>query len=446
MDIRFNAYKKFLKWTIFIHLMVDFHPKTICIYYMYQRKLTPIILEALSDTPAVFITGARQAGKSTLAKSLAKHGFSAEYYTLDNQGTLAAVANDPQGFIAGLSNSVIIDEVQLVPTLFSAIKSSIDNNRCPGKFLLTGSSNVNVLPTISESLAGRIEVHNLWPLSVGEINNKKEVFIDKLFYEKFTFKDKIKSVQILDKVFEGGYPEPIQRERVRRKQAWFRSYISTIIQRDIRQLANIEGLTHIPEILQILANRSASLVNFADISRTLGIPQTSLKRYMTLLEATFLVYRLKPWSKNLDKRVFKTPKIYLNDTGLLCFLLGVDRQRLYDEPTLAGHILENFVINELSKQISWNETQPKLYHFRTHSGVEVDAVLEDNRGRCVAIEIKNSATVGFKHIKGIKFLQDTLKNKFHRGILLYRGEQIIPFDKNIHALPIDAMWSKHSSK
>ncbi len=247
--------------------------------------------------------------------------------------------------------------------------------------------------------------------------------------------------QVWELVPAGGYPEPLARNALRRKHAWFRSYVTTIVQRDIRELAHIEALTQIPAILELLATRCASLLNVADISRALGIPQTSLKRYLALLEATFLVYRVPPWSRNLGSRVVKTPKVYLNDTGLLCFLLGFDGRRLTDEPSPAGPILENFAVNELSKQITWSETLPRLHHFRMHSGIEVDVLLEDSRGRCVAIEIKSSATVGPKDLKGLRFLQQALGNAFHRGVLLYTGTASIPFERNIHALPIQTLWA-----
>lgn len=185
--------------------------------------------------------------------------------------------------------------------------------------------------------------------------------------------------------------------------------------------------------------------NHAVLSSASSVPQTSLKRYLALLEATFLIYRVPPWSRNLGTRLVKSPKVYLNDTGLLCFVLGFDTHRLSAEPSLAGQILENFVVNELAKQITWSDTQPRLHHFRTHTGTEVDVVLEDMRGRCVAIEVKRSATIASKDLKGLRFLQQTLGTSFHRGVLLYTGATQIPFDKNIHALPIECLWSGNAN-
>jgi uncharacterized protein len=215
----------------------------------------------------------------------------------------------------------------------------------------------------------------------------------------------------------------------------------TILQRDIRELSNIDGLTALPNLLHLIAARTANLLNFADLSRSVQIPQSSLKRYVALFESIFLVNKVQPWSGNLTSRLIKAPKIHLNDTGLLSFLLGVDSNRLEDNPPLMGQIFETFVFNELFKQATWSKAQPRLYHFRTAVGKEVDIVLENSRGECVGIEVKASASVSAKDAEGLRFLQDTLKEKFVRGVILYTGKEIIPFQRSIHASPISSLWS-----
>jgi predicted AAA+ superfamily ATPase len=231
------------------------------------------------------------------------------------------------------------------------------------------------------------------------------------------------------------------RESLSRRQAWFKSYITTILQRDIRDLANIDALTSIPDILKIMAIRCAQPLNIADISRSLKIPQTSLKRYLALLESTFLTYRVLPWHGNLNSRLVKTPKVYMNDTGLAAHLLGIDEAGLAGNPTLTGQLFENFVASELVKQIPWSKQQPGMFHFRTHTGREVDIVLENAQGRCIGIEVKSGAHVTSHDAGGLFFLKETIGNRFYRGIILYTGTETIPFDERIHAIPISALWS-----
>ena len=333
--------------------------------------------------------------------------------------------------------------MQRAPDLFLAIKAAVDKKRKPGQFLLTGSANVMLIPKVADSLAGRIEILTLWPFSQGEIHKKRETFIDALFTGRNIPKSskEMPEKQLWDMVVGGSYPEAISRTRPDRKIAWFRSYISSILQRDIKDLSYIDGLTVLPDILQLIAARSTNLLNFADLSRALQIPQTSLKRYITLLESTFLVNRIQPWSGNLSSRLTKAAKIHLNDTGLLSYLLDINSKRLEKDHTLAGQVFETFVVNELLKQSTWSQTQPKLYHFRTNIGKEVDIVLEDSRGRCVGIEVKTSALVTAKDIAGLRFFQENLKEKFIRGIVLYTGKDSIPFQKSIHAMPVSSLWS-----
>lgn len=409
---------------------------------MIHRHISAPLLDALADTPVVLLHGARQTGKSTLAQWFAAEKHAGRYLTLDDAAVLAAARSDPSGFIGGLKGPVVIDEVQRAPELFLAIKASVDRDRKPGRFLLTGSANVLLLPRLSESLAGRIEVLKLWPLSQGELEGSKEGFIDELFGGQLanTANPREGSSRFLSRLLRGGYPPVNQRPSAERQKAWFGSYITTILQRDVRDLANIDGLTALPRMLSLLAARAASLMNLSELSRSLAMPLTTLKRYIALLETTFLIQTLPPWSTNMGKRLVKTPRLILSDTGLMSYLLGLSEERLGDQPNLLGPLLENFVVMELQKQVSWSRVQPRLFHFRTQTGQEVDIVLEDAAGRLVGVEVKASSTVSSQDFKGLGALSELSGRRFHRGVVLYTGSESIPFGPKLHALPLNALW------
>jgi predicted AAA+ superfamily ATPase len=410
---------------------------------LLHRNLVGPILTSLKDSPVVFIQGARQTGKSTLAKSLAAEGYAARYLTLDNAVTLSAAESDPAGFIAGLDGPAIIDEVQRAPGLALAVKSAVDADRKPGQFLLTGSANVLVLPKLAESLAGRMEIHSLWPLSQDELAGNKELFIDTLFHAEFkpTGTPGEGWPKLIDRLVQGGFPEMLSRTAADRRAAWFGSYLTSILQRDVRDISNIRDLADLPRLLTLLASRAASLLDYADLARGIGIPQTTLKRYMALLEATFLVQTLPAWFTNIGKRLVKAPKVLLNDTGLLTHLLGANAARLRADPGLGGGIFENFIALELIKQRGWSKHQPVIHHFRTHNGDEVDLVLEDRAGRIVGIEIKASATIDTSHFKGLKALAEVAGDRFVRGVVIYSGNTAVPFAGNLLALPATEIWT-----
>lgn len=243
------------------------------------------------------------------------------------------------------------------------------------------------------------------------------------------------------RIINGGYPEAVSRTKEDRRRAWFESYITTILQRDIRDLANIEGLTSLPRLLAIIASRSPALLNFSELSRTLAMPQSTLKRYMTLLEATFLIQHLPAWSGNLGKRLVKTSKLVMSDTGLMAHLLGANKERPATGGII-GPLLENFVVMELIKQITWSSIKPQIFHFRTQTGQEVDIVLEDRAGKLVGIEVKASSTVTAQDFKGLRVLAETTGKRFHRGIVLYTGAESLPFGPELYAIPVNSLWHK----
>jgi hypothetical protein len=408
---------------------------------MYPRHLRSSIVAALGDSPVVFLAGARQTGKSTLVHWIVEEEHQARYLTLDDLGVLGAARDDPQGFLAGLDGPVALDEVQQAPELFRAIKLAVDRDRSPGRFLLTGSANVMLLPRLAEALVGRMETLSLWPLSQGEILGRKEAFVEALFRRRLPpLPEGDKQDDLLERILRGGYPEALARKDPSRRESWFRSYVAGILQRDVRDLAAIEKTTALPRLLSLLAVRAGTLLNFAELSRSLGLPQTTLKRYLALLETAFLVLQVPPWFSHAGKRLTKTPKLFLTDTGLLAHLLGLSPGRLQDEPTKMGPLLENFVAVEILKQLAWSRVSARLYHLRAHTGQEVDFVLEDAEGRIAGVEVKAAAHVDAGDLKGLHALKDMVGARFVRGVVLYRGKETVPFGERLHALPLRSLW------
>lgn len=412
---------------------------------MLHRSLSRLLRTALADTPVIFIHGARQTGKTTLAKNLVKEGYPATYLTLDTPQVLTAATSDPEGFIAGLARPVILDEVQLAPELFRVIKAAVDRDRRPGQFLLTGSAHLLVLPRLAEALVGRMEILTLWPLSQGEIVGREEHAIDILFADQILPSGELDSDdcgrdRLVERLVRGGYPELLTRKSEARRRAWFDSYVLTILQRDVRELANIDGLLALPNLLRLVAARSGTLLNTSELSRSSGIPRATLKRYLALLEGTFLVLPVPAWASNLSKRLVRSPKMVLLDTGLLSFLQGMGTTNLLQDPTRLGPVLENFVILELIKQIGWSTIRPRFFHFRTHAGQEVDLVLENAAGEMVGVEVKARSKVTARDFRSLHTLQEALGDRFRRGVVFYTGRTAVPFGERLHALPVSWLW------
>lgn len=409
---------------------------------MLHRTLTDAVVTALSDTPVVALHGARQTGKSTLAKAIAGSLHPAAYFTLDDAPVLAAATDDPAAFVGGLAGPVVLDEIQRAPGLLLAIKASVDRDRSAGRFLLTGSAQLMALPRLADTLAGRIEVLTLHPFTQGEMAGLRETFIDRCFSTATGLQGSaMKAAELRERVAAGGYPEAVARTGAARRSAWFRSYVATATERTVRDVAEISGLPDLRRLLAALAYRSGSLVNVADLSRTLGVPQTTLKRYLALLEIAFLVRRLPAWSANLTTRLVKTPKVYVTDSGLLVHLLATDPQRMSEEPTQFGQILESFVVTEIDRQATWSEVPVQLLHYRTHVGREVDLVLEDERGRIVGIEVKATVSPSASDFNGLRSLAEAAGERFHRGLLLCLSDAAVPFGPRLQTLPVAALWS-----
>jgi len=327
--------------------------------------------------------------------------------------------------------------VQRVPELLLSIKEDVDRNRQPGRYILTGSSDVLTIPAVSDSLAGRIELLTLWPLSVGEILGNGDNIVDLLFDREFPGRLRASSeFDFEGSIVSGGFPEPVKRASHRRRLAWFESYVTTILDRDIRNISQIQDLASVPKLLKLLAGRVGTLHNQSEISRSSGIPNSTLVRYITLLKSTFLIQELPAWSANLGKRLVKSPKLYMVDTGLACHLIDIGKDGLKKAGEVAGRIFENFVVLELFKYASWSDEPVRLYHFRSQSGKEVDIIIEDRKGNIVGVEVKLSATPSKHDFSGLKVLRDHLGEKFIRGIVIFTGDEIVPFDDNLHAIPV----------
>ncbi len=409
---------------------------------MYRRNITTRIREALADTPVVALTGARQTGKTTLVRELANEIAGSRYLNLDHAATLAAASADPESFVMQGHETLIIDEVQKVPALLPAIKSAVDAVRTPGRFILTGSAHPLVLPEISESLAGRMEILRMWPFSRGELLGRRDGFVDRVMARDLNagMVGISGSNTLVDLVVRGGFPEVNTRSSARRRRAWFDSYVTAILQRDIRDLAYVEGLSTMPRLLELLAARSGALVNKAELSRSIGMAYTTLERYLALFEATFLYTPLPAWAGNPSKRLVRSPKLYLCDSGLAAHLGGFAAEEDAAHPAAIGPFVETFVVSEIRKQATWADSDVSIWHYRA-GRQEVDIVLEDHQGRVVGLEVKAGATLGRNDARGLHSLAETAGEKFVRGVILYGGSEVLPFGKDVTAMPISELWA-----
>lgn len=426
--------------------MGDFRPLNGYNSNMLARNLTPRVQSLLKRMPVVFLQGARQVGKTTLAKQLIAEGVMERYLSFDDPVALSAARQDPAGFTQALNVRTVIDEVQRAPEILPLLKMRVDDHREPGMFLLTGSADPFALPQVSETLVGRMAVATMMPLSQGEIEGVQENWLDTLFNGHSPLQlrapaNPLPLKDLFERVSRGGFPEAVLSQDDSSRAEWLSAYIETLLARDARDLVDIERRTELPRLLHLLAAHTCQTLNIASLSRDTGIPQTTLQRYLTLFETLFIVTRAPAWYANLGKRLLKSPKWLLCDTGLASVLLGSDTERLRHDPILAGRLVENFVGMELLKQIGFTGRRIRLYHLRSDKGMEVDFVLEDEQGRLAGVEVKAGATVGSNDFRGLRALRDLLKDRFVGGVALYAGEHTLPFGEGIWAQPLSALWS-----
>ncbi len=406
----------------------------------YPRPLKNKILQSLKVSPVTLLVGPRQSGKTTLIKEIAQE-VGMDYITFDTLKQLSAAQEDPEGFVRALKKPVVLDEIQRALEITLPIKQLIDEKRIPGFFGLTGSANPLTSPALNDSLAGRMFILNMWPLSRGEILQKPSNFLELAFdpHVEFSPAPRWEKEEIVDVLSMGGYPDAILLEASLR-DLWFDNLLTTIIERDVKDIGDIARPRDLVKLLNILAARPSNLLNLSELSRVASIPYSTLNHYMALLEALFLIVRLPAWHVHRTKRLIKMPKLHFCDTGLLINQLRIAKEMILTNGRLLGYLLENFVFLELKKLASWSLLPIDLYHFRTQTGDEVDLVLKNRAGQIVGVEIKASETISPEDWKGIDILEKEVEDKMVRGIILYPGSEVVRFRHNRIALPLTTLW------
>lgn len=409
------------------------------------RHLAPRIRESLLDTRVVLVNGPRQCGKTTLVRQLAGDR---RYLTLDDPGLAALAQQDPVGLVRQLDRAVI-DEVQRAPQLMLALKMSVDDDPRPGRFLITGSANILALPQIADSLAGRMEVHGLLPLSQAEVQRRDNSFLQRAQSHNWPLTDPDWTIPALagvtgatsmvEHALAGGYPEMRRRASGVRRQAWARDYIRTLMERDVRDIAQIEHLSQMPRLLDVLATQCGQLFNATQAGAQLSLDVRTLEKYLTVLERLFLVQRVPAWSRHEANRLIKTPKLHFLDAGLQATLTRLTPDLLFTQRTRWGATLETWVYAELRKAIALSPEPWYLSHYRDKDQVEVDFVLEDALRQVIGIEVKAAATVLPQDFKGLKRLQAQAGDSFVSGIVLYDGAHALPFGDRLWAVPLSAV-------
>ncbi|MDF1684730.1 MAG: ATP-binding protein [Legionellaceae bacterium] len=405
------------------------------------------IYQSLKAFPVTYIAGPRQSGKTTLAQGIASGSHPLHYLTFDDLQLQSSAQRDPDAFLNSFNKPVVLDEIQMVPELFRPLKIKVDENRAldqggRGQFLLTGSASVLALPKLSDALVGRMAIHTLLPFSATEIShNKPYNFIDHAFQNNWEF-EQLSHHNLLEMMISASYPELLTLDTYALRNMWCNGYMNTILQRDVRALAEIEKINALPDLLRLIAARTGGLLNEAGLSRDANLNHITLKKYRTLLESLFLTLSIPAWSKNLGKRLIKAPKLYVHDINILLYLLNTELAHLStSNTTLFDQVLETFVAIELTKQLTFSETAANLYHFRTAAGQEIDFILEGPNQKTIAIEVKAKSKVSLRDFQHIETLQLEIGDAFHQGFVVYQGNDVLSFGKNIWAIPFAKLWS-----
>ena len=407
---------------------------------IYPRLIQPRLAEAMTDTPVVLLAGPRQAGKTTLVRQLAALG--ARYLTLDDEITLLSAREDPVGMIRSLDRAVI-DEIQRAPQLLLAIKKSVDEDRRPGRFLITGSANLMTLPTVADSLAGRMETLTLLPLSQSELESQTTNWLDSVFSGHIpTFQKNSTDPDLVDRVLRGGYPEAISRKTLKRRTTWARQYIDAIIQRDVREISGIEKLDQLPRLLRALAQTAGQLCNYSQLGGQVGLDGKTVSKYLSLFEQMYLLKRVDVWAHNRLNRVIKTPKLQFIDSGLLASVIDLSPEEVHRDRTRFGHVLETFVFGELLKHKTTADGDYQLMYYRDPDKVEVDIVIENAVGQLVGSEVKAKASINRGDLKGLRKLSSLAGDQFKMGVLLYDGDETLPLGDGMWAAPISTLWGQ----
>ncbi|MSR46283.1 MAG: ATP-binding protein [Planctomycetes bacterium] len=383
-----------------------------------RRFASARLVEALSDTPVVLIHGPRQCGKTTLARTVGEvRGYA--YHNLDDFVVLASAMADPAGFVANLPERVILDQVQRAPGLFTALKSEVNRRRTPGRFLLTGSANVLLRPTLADSLAGRMGILRLHPLAQCELAGRAPSFLAALFAGRFKTRAYVRlGARLVERVVAGGYPAALVRAAPRRRASWYRDYVEALVQRDVRDLARISSLDVLPRLLAFAAAQTARLMNVSDLAGPFHLSRPTIRDYLTLLERVFLLDVLPPWHSNRLSRLVKAPKVHVGDSGVACALLGLDAEALRQDRSTFGFLLETFVFQERRRQASWHEKEIRFHHFRDRDDAEVDILLERGANEVAGVEVKAGSTITLADFRGLRKLRDAAGERFSAGVVL----------------------------
>lgn len=406
---------------------------------LYPRAIEPRLQEAMQDTPVVLLVGPRQAGKTTLVRQVAAEK-GLRYLTLDDDLVLMSAREDPVGMVRDIDRAVI-DEIQRAPSLLLAIKKTVDEDRRPGRFLLTGSANLMTLPTVADSLAGRMETLSLLPLSQSEIEGVNANWIDNAFQGKLLQARQVAvGDDLIERVLLGGYPEAISRKSVRRRTAWARQYLDAIIQRDVRDISGLEKLDHLPRFLRALAQTAGQMCNFTKLGGQVQLDGKTAAKYLSVFEQMYLLKRVDVWSTNKLSRIVKTPKLQFVDSGLLAALLEITVDEVKQDRTRFGALLETFVYTELMKHSATSDSEYQLLYYRDADKIEVDVVIEDPIGNLVCVEVKAAATVKSNDLRGLKKMAAVAGKKFKLGVLFYDGQEVLPLGDKIWAVPLSSLW------
>lgn len=413
---------------------------------LIKRLAQKRLVEILKDTRVVLVVGPRQAGKTTLIREQLSQD-DREFISLDTNTIRQAALNDPHGLLLD-KEYMTIDEIQRAPELLLAIKESVDIDKRPGRFLLSGSADVMTLPRVADSLAGRMETLHLLPLSQAEILGTQGTFLREVFNGKSPQLSPSKSTSnhsfkigkdLVSAVLAGGYPEAIARDNERRRD-WYMAYIDSLISRDVKDIAQVDNIDRMQNLLRVLAEFSGQLINYTEIGRRLELSAPTVRKYNEYFEQLFIVRKLQPWFSSKLNRLIRTPKIHFLDSGLLAALKGLSADEIGYDKTAFGHVLETFVLSELLKLSTVTPYKYRFYHLRDKDSNEVDIVIEDDMGNVVGIEVKASSTVRTTDFNGLRKLQEACGKKFVMGIVLYDHEQTVGFGYRMYAVPISALW------
>jgi predicted AAA+ superfamily ATPase len=406
------------------------------------RHASARIEDALQDTRIVTLEGPRQAGKSTLCGTIAAaHGMSS--VTLDESSAREAARHDPTGFIADLGTPVFIDEVQRAPDLVLALKESVDRDPRPGRYLVTGSANLLLSPTIGDSLAGRVERVPLRPFTQAEVELAGvPSWLDELWAGGPAPQIQTDSVGrrgYAQRIVSGGFPALLGRTAGRRR-AWLDDYLAAMTTRDVPDLVDVRRPDIFPALLRHLAANSGGMTSMRLIGQALSVDEKTVRSYVRLLELLHLVVAVPAWTSGHGGRAVRAPRLFIEDCGLLTNLLDADEARVAGDDTVTGRAYETFVAMELARLLPYTDEQPRMYHWRTQHGHEVDVVLENRRGEIIGIEIKSSASVSQADLRGMRRLRDAAGARFRAGLVLCTVRQTTPLGAQMSALPIEALW------